>query len=373
MTALSNANTASARPLRFGLFAVAVITLLVGIFAGLSRLQITVPDISLQFAAFHGPLLISGFFGVVISLERAVAVKTATAYAAPVLNAVGTLLLLLFGIVAGAQLLAIAAATVLTVVSLQLLRKVKADFTVILAGSAACWSIGGMVWWFTNDTARATLLWFAFLIITIAGERLELTRLLGTPQHAKRWCHAIVVTIMIGALGYALVLPGAGTLFSVGLTLLAAWLIRYDLARHNMRQTGMTRYIAACLLSGYGWLGLAGVLGLLGAFVPGSPLRDSALHALGLGFVMAMVFGHALIIFPAIARIKVAYHAAFYIPLALLHGSLALRVAGKVLDITPLQQFGAIANALTFIFFAVVMVWGVRKGRNLSRRPATHG
>ena len=39
---------------------------------------------------------------------------------------------------------------------------------------------------------------------------------------------------------------------------LAAWLLRYDIARRNARQSGLTRYIALCLLSGYLWLALAG-------------------------------------------------------------------------------------------------------------------
>lgn len=41
-----------------------------------------------------------------------------------------------------------------------------------------------------------------------------------------------------------------------------------------------------------------------------------------------MVFGHAAIIFPAVLKVKIPYHPAFYVPLALLHASLALRVAG---------------------------------------------
>ena len=40
-----------------------------------------------------------------------------------------------------------------------------------------------------------------------------------------------------------------------------------------------------------------------------------------------MVFGHAPIIFPAVLRVAVPYHATFYLPLALLHASLAVRLA----------------------------------------------
>ena len=60
------------------------------------------------------------------------------------------------------------------------------------------------------------------------------------------------------------------------------------------------------------------VAGLAGALAPGHAWRDAAVHALALGFVFAMVFGHAPIIFPAVARVKIPYHPAFYLPLLLL-------------------------------------------------------
>ncbi len=359
-----------AQRLRPVLFAIAALTLLFGLLAGLARLQIAMPTMAINLAAFHGPLLVSAFFGTVISLERAVAVQTPLAYAAPLLNAAAALLLL-FEQLRVAQAFSIAAATILMVVSLHLLRKVKADFTIILAVAAGCWVAGGVVWWLTQDPSRAALLWFCFLVITIAAERLELTRFLPTPKTAKRWFYFIIAALVLGGLSSAGSIAWATQLFSLGLIALAAWLGRFDIARHNVRQTGVTRYIATCLLSGYAWLGLAGILGLLGAFNTGSPLRDSAVHALGLGFVMAMVFGHALIILPAVARMKVPYHAAFYVPLVLLHGSLLLRVLGKWFDLAAVQQLGAMANALSFGVFAAVMVWRIRSSAPIRARPAT--
>lgn len=360
-----------AQRLRPVLFAVAAVTLVLGLLAGLARLQIAMPDIAINLAAFHGPLLVSAFFGTVISLERAAAVQTPLAYAAPVLNAIAALVLLFFNFNVAAQALSILAATLLTVVSFQLLRKVKADFTIVLGIAAACWVAGGLVWALTQDPTRAALLWFSFLVITIAGERLELTRFLRTPKSAKRLFYLIIAVLIASALGSAALIATANELFALGLIALAVWLSRYDIARHNVRQTGMTRYIATCLLSGYVWLGLAGLLGVLGAFNVGSTLRDGAVHALGLGFVMAMVFGHALIILPAIAKIKVSYHPAFYAPLILLHSSLLLRVIGKWSDVISLQQLGAIANALTFVVFAVVMVWRIARHKPITARPAT--
>ena len=54
-------------------------------------------------------------------------------------------------------------------------------------------------------------------------------------------------------LGFAVVL-------TLCLIMLGAWLLRYDITRYTIKKTGLTRYIAACLLPGYVWLIVGGVL-----------------------------------------------------------------------------------------------------------------
>jgi hypothetical protein len=147
--------------------------------------------------------------------------------------------------------------------------------------------------------------WLAFLVLTIAGERLELTRFLPTPAVAQRLFFAIVGGIVAGAALSFWQEDTGLALFAAGLLALAVWLLRYDIARRNARQQGLVRFIALCLLSGYAWLVIAGLLGSgSGGFLPGHPWRDATLHAVGLGFVFSMIFGHAPIIFPAVVRVK---------------------------------------------------------------------
>ena len=45
------------------------------------------------------------------------------------------------------------------------------------------------------------------------------------------------------------------------------------------------------------------------------------IHALFLGFVISIVFGHAPVILPAVLRVPLPYRSVFYRPLAMLHGS----------------------------------------------------
>jgi hypothetical protein len=200
--------------------------------------------------------------------------------------------------------------------------------------------------------------WLLFLVLTIAGERLELTRFLPTPPLAQKLFIGIVGVLIVSAL------TNFYPLFSLGLLALAIWLLRYDIARRNISTTGLTRFIAACLLSGYFWLLAAGLLGLAGAFVPGHAWRDAALHAIGLGFVFAMVFGHAPIILPAVTRIRIPYHPALYLPLALLHLTLALRVIGGLGGQFELRHLAGLLNGLVLLVFIATIVTLVSRNRS---------
>ncbi len=160
-------------------------------------------------------------------------------------------------------------------------------------------------------------------------------------------------------------------LYAASLMGLAVWLLRHDLARRTVHQAGLTRFIAVCLLAGYGWLALGGLLGMAGALAPGHPWRDSALHAVFLGFVFSMILGHAPIILPAVARVRIPYHAVLYLPLAALHLSMAARGAGGLLGLPALQQAGGIANAVALLLFVLTTVGLIARGRSTPPRTAS--
>ena len=237
----------------------------------------------------------------------------------------------------------------------------------ILTLGALCWLVGNAVWLAGGELHLAVPWWLTFLVLTIAGERLELTRFLPTSATAQRLFFAIVGTILAGATATFPEEAAGLMLFAAGLLALALWLLRYDIARRNARTTGLTRFIAICLLSGYAWLVLAGLLGLAGGFLPGHPWRDATLHAVGLGFVFSMIFGHAPIIFPAVVRVRIPYHPAFYLPLVLLHVSLALRIFGGLGEQFRLRSEGGLINAIALLAFIVTMLASVLRGR---RAPA---
>jgi hypothetical protein len=81
------------RPLRVALLGLGLLLLLAGLWAGLLRLGLALPDLDRALILAHGPLMVAGFLGTVISLERAVALGRRWAYLAPLLNGLGAVLL----------------------------------------------------------------------------------------------------------------------------------------------------------------------------------------------------------------------------------------------------------------------------------------
>ena len=161
-------------------------------------------------------------------------------------------------------------------------------------------------------------------------------------------------------------LPDAGLrLGGVGLLALAAWLARYDIARRTVRIPGVTRFIALCLLAGYAWLAVGGAAWLaFGAAAP-ALARDAMLHALFLGFVISMVYGHAPVILPAVLRIPLPYRPSFYVHLALLQAGLVVRVVvGDILGYPEAWQVGGVLTVTSMLVFVaasvVAVVGGVR-------------
>ena len=81
---------------RAPLMILAALALLAGLWAGLIRLGWQLPPLALQLPAQHGPLMVSGFLGTLISLERAVALSQnqngrRLYYLAPLLAGLGAL------------------------------------------------------------------------------------------------------------------------------------------------------------------------------------------------------------------------------------------------------------------------------------------
>jgi hypothetical protein len=351
---------------RLPLLALGFAALVLGAGAGLARLGWPVPALAASSAGLHGPLMVCGFFGVVIALERAVAVGRLWTYAGPLLAALGVLAML-SGQAAIAPWLFLGGSAVLLAATLDVLRRQRALFTLTLALGAAALVLGNALWAAGMAVADALPWWLAFLVLTIAGERLELSRFLPPSPRASQMFALLLVVVGAGLAAGRL---GWGApLFGAGLLGLALWLVKQDIARRTVRGRGLTRFIAVCLLAGYVWLAIGAALFASGAATaPGSAAHDAALHAITLGFVFSMVFGHAAIILPAVTRFAVPYHASFYAPLVLLQLSLVVRLAGDTASDPAWTRAGGLLNALALAAFLLNTMAAVLRGRRARGR-----
>jgi hypothetical protein len=342
---------------RAPLLAAAMLSLVWGMWLGLLRLGWILPLPWPDQLILHGPLMVGGFLGTVIGLERAIGVARRWAYAAPIASAAGAALLV-FGPPGFAGPLLIATASlVVTVVFIAIVSHEPTMFAATMLVGAVMWAVGNALWLSGFAIYRVVFWWIAFVVLTIAGERLELNRLLR-PSRIVRVIFATAVGVVVAGVGLTGWVPAIGVrVAGVGLFGLAGWLGANDIARRTIRQRGLPRYIATCLLSGYVWLGVAAIVACVSAAYEPGVVHDALLHAVFLGFVVSMIFGHAPIVFPAVTGRPLPYHAAMYAPLALLHASVALRVSGDLVDeVARYRAWGGLVNAIAVLAFAMVAI-----------------
>ena len=356
----------------------AMISLLAGVWVGLYKLDWPLPLPRLDLAGEHGPLMMSGFLGTLIALERAVALGSRWGYLAPGLTGLGGLLIL-----GGAPWqvpanLFFAGGIAYVVTTLAGLWRGRPLVVIGMAAGGIGWAAASLLWLGGRAGYEVAHGWIAFLVLTIAAERVELSRFAGSTGRSRALFVAAAVTV-VAATFASFAWPEVGArLAGAGHLGLAFWLLRYDIARHSIRAPGLPRFTATCLLTGYGWLALAGGLLLAGGAVVPGPYYDAILHALFLGFGFSMIFGHAPIIFPAVTKLPVPYRPGFYVHVVVLHLTLVIRVAGDLI-LAPgwgegdgsgpgatLRAAGALGNALAILLFIAATVRSVilaRRGR----------
>lgn len=356
-------------PGRYPLLMLGILTLLAAMWAGILRIGLTLPPLTPTLSGAHGPLMIAGFLGTVIGLERAVAMGRPWMFAAPALALAGGLLLI-FGAPPWAGALSIVlSSAVLILLFTQILRVQPTLFNYVLTLAAVVWLGGNLLWLLGRPIPQVVPAWAGFLILTIAGERLELTRLLQISRAGTVAFFGVLAVLVAGIFtapwDYGLGWRIAG----LGMAALSLWLLQNDIARRTVRTQGLTRFIAICMLLGYFWLMAGGAIAVWRGFLYGGPY-DAALHAVFLGFVFSMIFGHAPVIFPAVLGVRMNFSPWFYSHLVLLHVSVVLRVGGGLVEWLPVRQWAVILNVATLLLFLANTVRSLRRRADGAIRPS---
>jgi len=332
------------------------LSLMAGLDAALLLIGVPAPVTAARLPEVHGPLMVLGFVGTLICLERATALGRWYGYVAPALLGAGGMALLVDPLplpVAKAILVAGMAAFTLLYIPLWR-RQFDAQLLVQLLGAGL--GLAGAVIWLGRPDLDLVLPWLvAFVVLTIAAERVELARItMGPGAGTRLLVHAWTVAL---ALALSMASPDAGAI-ALGLALLALvfWLVGHDVAWRTVRAGGVARYMAASILSGYLWLGVAGVVLLFG-HPDTQPAYDAVVHAVFLGYTISMIMAHATTILPAVLHITLPYRPAFWWPIVLLQISLVVRLwIGDALGLPVGWQIGGVLGVAALLLFVITAV-----------------
>jgi nitrite reductase (NO-forming) len=358
--------TGRRRPWRVTLLALAGTALLTGLDAALLRLGLPAPVPGVVLADAHGPIMVYGFLGGVICLERAVALRAVLprsewGYAAPAACALGAALLLAGA--AGAPIPAralaggawCAALLVLTAMYLAMLRAQRSPALLVqLLAALSC--LGGAALWARGLTVPQVFPWWAaFLVLTICGERLDLARLsVGAGPERRVLAESAVLFV---ALPIALLVPALGyPLLGLALAALICDLAVHDVARRTLRRPGAPRLMAVCMLGGYAWALAAATSWVIGGPAADGYRYDFTVHAITLGFVVSMVLAHAPIIVPAIVHRPLPFHPVLWAVWGVLQGGLLVRVLAGARDAAGAWRFGGAIGVTALAALPVCLV-----------------
>ena len=253
-----------------------------------------------------------------------------------------------------APLLITAGSLVMVAIFVVVWRRQPSLFMATMTVGALAWTCGNAQWLAGAAIYRVVFWWLAFLVLTIAGERLELNRVLR-PTRGVRGAFVVAVATCSaassrrgGGRSRASALMGAGL---VGVDLLARALRRGAADGPSARADAVHGRQPSRRLRVAGFGGA--IAAVTGAAMPGCSTTRCSMPSSS-GSSMSMVFAHAPIIFPAVLGLPLAYRPSFYLHVGVLHLSLIVRVAGDLDDeLGRWRGWGGLFNALALLLFMI--------------------
>ena len=364
---LSRALTSRVAP-RLVALALGAACILMGLNAALLRLNLPAPVNGAELAALHGPLMLVGFLGTVIALERAVAARTPWAFLAPLGSAAGCLALLAGAPDVVGRGLMTGAVVVLCAIYLRVHRRAPSAAVDVEAMGGAALLLGDVLWLGGRGMEDVVPLWLLFPTLTIVGERLELARIAFLDEMVETVVEALSGAAVLGAC-LLLIAPGSHLVVGPALLGLAVVMAYYDVARRTVRLRGGVRFMAASMLAGYVWLALAGaVWSLWGLQGLNGAAYEIVIHCITVGFAFSMILAHAPVIIPAIVHRALPYHRLMWLPYVLLHAGLVVRVAGLLAQASAAWKVGGAVGVAAIGVFMVLTLGRVLTSGSI-RKP----
>ncbi len=328
----------------------ALISMLMGLYVGFVRIGWNFPINENLPISHHGILMTGSFLGTLISVERVATLKTRWTWAIPLLMA-SSIIFIIFQQNNVAFYALLIGSIGYLYISFQNYQTYKMKGDVLMLIGAIFQVIAFTVFIITHSYPMAFAGWMLYMIFTIVGERLNLSRFLPVPQSVVKelyfWLGLITVSSFLYHFGFAIVV-------SIGLWGIAQWLIRNDIALIIIKKHGHYRFLGFALLGAYAWLFITGAVGFIKT--DNYFLYDALLHSFFVGFVMMMILAHAPIIFPSLLHIKITpYHPIMYVWLFALHVSLLLRIYGDLQMDFYIRKMGGLLNGLSFVAYLLTI------------------
>jgi len=332
---------------RIPFMVLAGLNLLAGLTAGLTRIGW---DLEInRLAPSHGAIMVGGFLGTLISLEKLIPLKKGILYLIPILSG-GSLIVFCLGRSLEAILMITIASFFLSgLFAYYYFKHRESQYLIMLAGGL-CWLVGNILLYSSNFYPLSFPLWLGFILLIIVGERIEITKFLPVTKKEKSILYAMLFIYVLSA---CLSFHGVGNIVAaISLIGISLWLLRYDMIKINLSKSGLTRYVAVALLCGYMALLLCGIfiVSLNGSMMS----YDIVVHTFFLGFVFSMIFAHGPIILPGVLGISIKpYHKLFYLWLTVLQVSWLTRAyADNSLD-AYLRKISGAASAVAILGYFI--------------------
>lgn len=357
---------------------------LLGLVAALIRADLIHPSDRVPLADLHGGLMVYGFLGAAIGLERAVAYrsggskKPSWGFLAPALGLLGSLLCLLsltvssraaapawgrvelFGGIPWTLSMLILTAMYLAIWH----RQPSAEVLIQVLGSLVG-LVGAFGWVAGLDASVLAPTWLFFLVLTIVGERVELARAVFSDIRLESGILGLsLLTVLV--LPVQAMAPSVGyPLLGLSLSLLLLVMASHDVAKGTFRHGGLPGFMGTCMLSAYAWGLLASLIWMAAPVDSGTYWGDMALHALAVGFIMTMVIAHVCMIVPSVIRRPLPFHPLLWGAWALMQVGLLIRLFGAIRLYTPLWKAGNLLNVLGILSMMLIVVYLAARGKQV--------
>lgn len=342
------------------------LSLLTGLIGGLGLMDIT--RLIAAAEKYHGPLMVFGFVGTAITLERAIALRRKWALLGPLSLIIGSIIAVLSGLHYYSATLWSLGFVFLCAIYYHIYRRQPTLTLIIQTAGAIAAIIAALRWLSTQDFHHSLIAAAIFVVLTVIGERIELARL-QFPTGPEQKVTALSLFILCAGV-IAIVEEDLGSRsVGLGFLILTIYMARRDVARNLIRSTALPRYSAVLMLLAYFWLGVGAIAWIVLGNQTEGYRYDIIIHTMFLGFTMSMIFAHAPIIFTSVLKQSQVYSPVLYFPVIIMQLGLICRVAiGDVLEHQSIWQLGGVLNVLALVAFMLIMVTLLGSGR---RRHAT--